>query len=81
MALAVAMHDAPGEQVSDRGESDMRVRPHVHALSGNELHRAEVVEEDERADHLALAVGQRAAHLEAAKVAGTRHDHEFHGVA
>src|SRR5271156_4961507 len=60
----------------------MRMRPHVHALAGHELHRAEMVEEDEGADHLALAVRQRAAHLESvAEVAGARHDDQFERVA
>src|SRR5437879_232805 len=41
-----------------------------------------MIEEDEGADHLALAVRQRPAHLEAiAEVAGTRHDHQFQRVA
>ena len=74
IALAVAMHDAAVEQIGDGGKPDMRMRPHVHALPGDELHRAHLVEEDERADHLALAVRQGAAHLEAAEVAGARHD-------
>ena len=82
VALAVAMHDAAVEQIGDGGEPDMRMRAHVHALAGDELHRPELVEEDEGADHLALAVRQRAAHLEAvAEVAGARHDDEVERVA
>src|SRR6202042_902178 len=64
------------------GKPDMRMRPHVHALAGDHLHRAEMVEENKRPDHLALAVRQRAAHLEAvAEVAGARHDDEFKRIA
>ena len=62
IALAVAMHDLAVEQIGHGGEPDMGMRPHVHPLPGDELHRAEMVEEDERPDHLALAVRQRAAH-------------------
>ena len=69
------------EQIGDGREPDMRVRAHVHALPGHELHRAQLVEEDERPDHLPLAVRQRAADLEAAEVARARHDDEFERVA
>jgi hypothetical protein len=82
IALAVAMHDAAVEQIGDGGEPDMRMRPDVHALAGDELHRAEMIEEDERADHLPLAVRQRAAHREAiAKIADARHDHQLQRLA
>ena len=82
VALAVAVHDAAVEQIGDGGKPDMRMRPHVHALAGHELHRPEMIEEDEGADHLPLAVRQRAAHLESvAEVAGARHDDEFQRVA
>src|SRR3981081_4480852 len=60
----------------------MRMRADVHALAGHELHRPEMIEEDEGPDHLALAVRQRAAHLESvAEVAGARHDDELQRVA
>ncbi len=53
----------------------MGMRAHVHALAGHELHRAEMIEEDEGANHLPLAVGQRAANFKSvAEVAGARHD-------
>ena len=82
IALAVAVHDAAVEQIGDGGEPDMRMRADVHALAGHELHRSEMIEEDEGADHLPLAVRQRAAHLESvAEVAGARHDDEFERVA
>src|ERR1700681_2634894 len=78
IALAVAVHDAAVEQIGDGGKSDMRMRAHVHALAGHKLHRPEMIEKDERADHLALAVRQRAAHLESiAEVAGPRYDVQF----
>jgi hypothetical protein len=78
VALAVAVHDAAVEQVGDGGKPDVRMRTHVHALAGDELHRPEVIEEDEGTDHLPLAVRQCAAHREAvAEIAGPRHDDEF----
>ena len=81
IALAVAVHDLAVEQVGHRREPDMGVRAHVHAVSGDELHRAHLVEEDERPHHLALAVRQRAAHLEAAEIAHPRHDRELQRIA
>ena len=82
IALAVAVHDAAVKQIGDGGEPDMRMRANVHALAGHELHRPEMVEEDEGADHLPLAVRQRAPHLETvAEVAGARHDDQFERVA
>src|SRR5262245_20878025 len=60
----------------------MRMRPHVHALAGHELHRAEMIEEDEGTDHLPLAMRQGAAHDESvAEVAGARYDDEVERVA
>ena len=82
IALAVAVHNAAIEQISDCGQSDMRMRPHVHALAGHELHRPEMIEEDEGPDHLPLAMRQRAPHLETiAEVAGARHNDQFQRVA
>ncbi len=54
----------------------MRMRAHVDPLPRGEAHRPHLIEEDERAHHLPPAMGQGAAHLEAAEVAGTRHDDE-----
>ena len=60
----------------------MRMRPHVHALARHELHRAEMVEENEGADHLPLAMRQRAPHHESvAEVASARHDDEIERIA
>ena len=46
----------------------MRVRPHVHSGSEVELGRAELVDEDERADHAQRLGWQHAAHLELAEI-------------
>ena len=77
-AEAVAVHDLAVEQVGDGGEPDMRMRPHVEAVAGAELGRAEMIEEHERPDHARLHRRQRAAHREAvAEVGGARHDDRF----
>jgi hypothetical protein len=81
IALAVAVHDLAVEQIGHRRKPDMGMRTHIDAVSGDELHRAHLVEEDERSDHLALAVRQRAPHLEAAEVAHPRHDRELQRIA
>src|SRR4051794_25120053 len=82
VALAVAVHDAAVEQIADGGKADMRMRAHVHALAGHELHRAKMVEEDKRADHLPFAMRQRAPHRESvAEIAGARHDDELERIA
>ncbi len=82
VALAVAVHDAAVKEIGDSGKPDMRMRAHVHALAGQKLHRAEMIEENEGADHLPLAMRQRAAHLKSvAEVAGAWHDDEFERVA
>ena len=59
----------------------MRVRPDIHPLPGDELHRSHLVEEDERPDHLPLELRQRPAHREAAQVAHPRHHDQFQRVA
>ena len=56
VALAVSMQDAAVEQIGHGGETDMGMRPDIHALAGHELHGAEMVEEDERSYHLAPAM-------------------------
>ena len=82
IALAVAVHDAAVEQIGDGGKPDMRMRPHVHALAGEKLHRPEMIEEDKRPDHLPLAMRQRAPnHKAIAEIAGARHDDDIERVA
>ena len=75
------MHDLALEQIGDGREPDVGMRAHVDTGADQELGRAHLIEEDERSDHLLARCGQRAAHLEAAEVAGTRHDHLLDGVA
>jgi hypothetical protein len=75
---AVAVLDRALEEVGDGGEVDVRVRAHVHALAGREGRRSHVVEEDERADHLAADVREEAADVEATQIAVSRLN-DFHG--
>ena len=62
----VAVQHGAFEQISDRGQSDVRVRPHVDVLPGGNGRRAEMVEEDEGADALPRVAGQKPAYDEAA---------------
>src|SRR5690606_27438552 len=41
-------------EVGDGAEADMRMRPDVDALSGQQFGRPGLIEEDERPDHLPL---------------------------
>jgi hypothetical protein len=63
---AVAVHDGAGKQVGHGGQPDVRMGTHVVAVARHHRHGAEVVEEQERPDGLALHGGQQAAHGEAA---------------
>ncbi len=68
------MLDLATKEVGDGREADMGMGADVDALARNELGRSHLVEEDERPDHLALRRRKRAADLETADVARTRHD-------
>eukprot|EP00965_Chrysotila_dentata_P189388 6173289-Pleurochrysis_carterae.AAC.5 len=54
------MHQRARVQVRERGEADVRVRADVHRLGGGDIDRAEVVEEDERANGTTQAIGKHA---------------------
>src|SRR5690606_16903089 len=73
-AQRVAVVDGAFEQPGDRGEIDMRMRPHVHARADVELRRAELVDEDKGADHGPGLGGQHAAHFELAEVVRDRRE-------
>ena len=75
------MHDLAVEQIGDGREPDVGMRAHVDTRADQELGRPHLIEEDERSDHLLAGRGQRAAHGEAAEVAGARHDHLLDGIA
>ena len=70
-ADAVAVADRAVEQIGDRGEVDVRVRANVHAAAGGQSRRAELVDEDERADHRSFERRENAVDLEIAEVVGT----------
>src|SRR6478736_763633 len=76
----VAVHDLAIEEIRDGREPDMGMRSDIHPGPEQELGWPHLVEEDERANHLALSRRERAADLEAAKIAGARHNHGFDGV-
>src|ERR1700722_1967895 len=60
----------------------MRMRAHVHAPPGHELHRTHLIEEDERPDHLPFAVRQRAANGKAVtEIAHPGNDDQFKRIA
>ncbi len=69
-AEAVAMVDRALEQIGDGRQVDMRVRAHVHPLPDVEMRGAELVDEDEGANHRPRLVGQRAADVERADIVG-----------
>src|ERR1043166_9931953 len=50
-AEAVAVHDLAVEQITHRGEPDVRVRAYVEARARAEPGRAEMIEEEKRPDH------------------------------
>jgi hypothetical protein len=78
IAQAVAVQDFSVEQIGDRGEADMQVRPHVETPALAQYHRAHLVEEHERPHYSALRRWQRSVHFETvAKISGARHDHAF----
>src|SRR5260370_17094334 len=71
------MHHAAVEQIGDGGEPDVRARTHVEPLPCQELNRPHLIEEDERTDHLALAVRERASDREPiAAITPPRNSHE-----
>src|SRR5215213_8050802 len=58
----------------------MRMGPHVHAGSEQELGRTHLVEKDEGTYHLPLRRWEGSAHLEASEIARARHDHRLDGI-
>ncbi len=57
------------EKIGDGGKTDVRMRPHIDASSRRELHRTEMIEKNERSDHLGRKGRQQSLHQEAADVA------------
>jgi len=67
-------------EICHRSQTDMWVGPHVNPLPGQEFHRAGLIEEDERPDHLAFRGRQCTAHLEPAQITGPWNDQRLDGV-
>ena len=59
------MHDLALEQICHRRQADMGMGADIEPLAGAQDRGAELIEEDEGADHPALGRGQHAADLEA----------------
>jgi len=71
----IAVHDRALEQVGQRRQADVGVRPHVVVRAGRNVDRPEVVEEDERADGAPVRGRKQPAHHEAAaEVLGERRE-------
>ena len=68
------MLDRAVEQIGDGRQVDVRMRAHVHPLTGRQVRRTHLVEEDERPDHRPLPGRQGAVDLEPAQVVGHRQD-------
>ena len=64
----ISVHDLAFEQVSDRRNTDVRMRPNLDALTGWKLCRTHVIEKDERAHHLLLRSRQHPANRELPQV-------------
>ena len=60
---------APSNRYVTVAKSDMRMRPHVRTLPRSERYGTEMIEEDERTDHLGGRRRQQPLHDEAAEVA------------
>ncbi len=65
-ADAVAVVHRPFEQIGDRGQADVGMGPHVVVGARRHVHRAEMVEEDERAHGLLDGGRQETPHHQAA---------------
>ena len=77
-AQTVAMENPAVEQIGDGGEANVRMRLDLHAAARRHVHRAKVVEKDERPDHATLHARQDTAHGKAAtQVVGTALDQKF----
>ena len=73
-AEAVAVDDRALEKIGDRRKADMRVRPDIDALARGKCRRTEVVEKNERPDHLRGKGRQQALNLESTEVFDVRRE-------
>ena len=75
MPRAIAMHHRPFVQIRDRGQPDMRMRPHIDAAASPEFDRPHMIQEHERPHGALLRRRQRPPNLESAQIAAARHHH------
>jgi hypothetical protein len=74
------MYNLSIEKIGNRRKADMRVRPDVNPLPRVELHRAHVIEKDERSDHPPPRRRQGATHGKTTDIAGAWNDHLIDGI-
>src|SRR3954463_5198393 len=67
-AKTIAMLDFAFEQIRDRGQTNMRMRPHIDTCARRKLHRPHVIQKNKGPDHAPAAIWQDASDLEAAKI-------------
>jgi hypothetical protein len=60
----VAMQDFTLEEPSHRGQTDVRMRPHIQANAGLEDIRAHLIQKNERPHHTSTGGGQGATNFE-----------------
>jgi hypothetical protein len=69
---AIFVHDLSLEEVRDRREVDVRMGTNIEPTARFELSRAEMIEENERADHAALDGGEQAPYRVSSEIARAR---------
>ena len=75
----VAVHDLAREQIGNRRETDMGVRPHIDGARNarRKIHRSHMIEKCEWTNHPLPAIRQHAAHRKTSKTSHSLFDHMF----
>ena len=73
----ISMHELTFEQVCNRGEANMRVRSHIHTVTGCKRRRSDVVKENKRSDGLSHFRWQDPAYTESAEILGLGRHNQF----
>jgi hypothetical protein len=71
---AITVVEVAAIEIRDSAKTDMRVRPNINPLTGQQLGWPGLIEEDERPDHLPLRRRQSAPDLETAEIASSGND-------
>ncbi len=74
------MVEVAAKKIGDGAQPDMRMRPDIDALSGEQFRWPGLIEKDERPDHLPLGRGQGTPDLEPAQIAGPGDDERLDSV-